>query len=139
MNDEVYYHSFLNRDRLVHIVDPDPSTCEALSVLFRLEGFQTVFSLNSQGLFSSLPMRRPDIVVLNIDLDGGDGLSTLRRFKSMRTGTPVFMIANRSNVELAVAAMKAGANDVVPKPIDTERLVRAVREALRRDVHVGAV
>ncbi len=32
MGDELYYHSFLNRDRLVHIVDAEPSTCEALSV-----------------------------------------------------------------------------------------------------------
>ena len=36
MSDEILYHSFLNRDRLIHIVDTDPTTCEALSVLFRL-------------------------------------------------------------------------------------------------------
>lgn len=52
MGEEVYYHSFLNRDRLVYIVDSDPGTCEALSVLFRLDGFQTSFSLNVQGLYS---------------------------------------------------------------------------------------
>lgn len=139
MNDEIYYHSFLNRDRQVFIVDSDPATCEALSVLFRLEGFQTAYSMHSQGLFSSMAIRRPDIVVLNIELDGGDGISTLLRLKSMRTGTPVFMIADRANVDLAVAAMKAGANDVIAKPIDTERLVGAVRDALRQDVHLGAV
>lgn len=139
MNDEVYYHSFLNRDRLVHIVDTDPATCEALSVLFRLEGFQTSFSLNAQGFFSSLPTRLPDIVVLNVELEGGEGLNVLTHIKAMHTGTPVFMIADRPNVDLAVTAMKAGANDVIAKPLDTERLVRAVRDALRRDVHVGAV
>jgi FixJ family two-component response regulator len=139
MNDELYYHSFLNRDRLVHVVDPDPATCEALSVLFRLEGFQTAFSLNAQGLFSSLGSRRPDVVVLNIELEDGEGLNALRRIKGMRTGTPVFMVADRPNVDLAVNAMKSGANDVVAKPIDTERLVRAVRDALRRDIHIGAV
>ena len=139
MNDEVYYHSYLNRDRLVHFVDPDPSTCEALSVLFRLDGFQTSFSLDAQGLYSLLMARRPDVVLVNIELEGGEGLNALRRIKSMRTGTPVFMLADHPNLELAVAAMKEGANDVVPKPIDTERLMRSVRDALRRDVHVGAV
>jgi len=49
MGGELYYHSFLNRDRLVHIVDGDVPTCEALSVLFRLEGFQTVFSVDTAG------------------------------------------------------------------------------------------
>lgn len=139
MTDEIYYHSFLNRDRLVYIVDADSATCEALSVLFRLEGFQTSFSLNVQGFISSLDSRRPDVVVLNLELEGGEGLAALRRIKAMRTGTPVFMVADQSNVELAVAAMKFGANDVVAKPIDTERFVRSVRDALRRDVHLGAV
>jgi two-component system, LuxR family, response regulator FixJ len=139
MNDEVFYHSFLNRDRLIYIVDPDPATCEALSVLFRLEGFQTAFSLSLQGLFSSFSTRHPDIVVLNIEIEDGEGLNALHRIKSMHTGTPVFMIADKPNLDLAVAAMKAGANDIIAKPIDTERLLRVVQEAMRRDVHVGAV
>ena len=139
MNDNVYYHSFLNRDRFVHIVDQDPSTCEALSVLFRLDGFQTACSLDAQGLFSSLLDRQPDIIVLNAGGEGREGLNALRRVKSMHTGTPVFMIADQPDVDLAVAAMKAGANEFVTKPIDTERLMRAVRDALRRDVHVGAM
>lgn len=45
MSDDTYYHAFLNRDRVIHIVDDDPAICEGLSVLFRLEGFQTMFSL----------------------------------------------------------------------------------------------
>lgn len=139
MDEQIYYHSFMNRDRLVHIVDADPATCEALSVLFRLEGFQTAFSLNAQGFYSSLDNRRPDVVVLNLELEGGEGMMALKRVKAMRTGTPVFMVADMPNIHLAVAAMKGGANDVITKPIDTERFVRAVRDALRRDVHVGAV
>ena len=139
MNEEIYYHSFLNRDRLVHIVDPDPGTCEALSVLFRLEGFQTAFSLDREGFYSSVERKRPDVVVLNLHLDGSDELLTLKKIKAMRTGTPVFVIADYADVGAAVSAMKAGATDIVIKPIDTEKFVRLVRDALRRDVHLGAV
>lgn len=139
MNEEVYYHSYLNRDRLIHIVDDDGSTCESLSVLFRLEGFQTAFSLDVEGLISSFDRRRPDVVVMNINVGGTETLSTLKSIKAQRTGTPVFILAERHDVEMAVAAMKAGATDVITKPIDTERFVRAVRDALRRDVHLGAV
>ena len=139
MNDDVFYHSFLNRDRFVFIVDPDPPTCEALSVLFRLDGFQTASSLDMQGLFSSLPDRQPDIVVLNAGGESGEGLAALRRLKAMHTGMPVFAIADEPEVDLAVAAMKAGANEFFKKPLDTERLMRAVRDALRRDVHLGAM
>jgi two-component system response regulator FixJ len=139
MNENVYYHSFLNRDRLVHIVDPDSSACEALGVLFRLEGFQTTASKDSKGFFSSCEHRRPDIVLLNMAVDDGDGVEVLERIKAMRTGAPVFVILDQGDVMIAVEAMKAGAADVITKPIDTERFVRAVRDALRRDVHLGAV
>lgn len=139
MDDNIYYHSFLNRDRLVHIVDPDSSTCEALGVLFRLEGFQTTSSLDGRGFFSSSEHRRPDIVLLNLGVDDGSGLAVLAQIKAMRTGAPVFAILDQGNVLSAVEAMKSGTADVITKPIDTERFVRAVRDALRRDVHLGAV
>jgi two-component system, LuxR family, response regulator FixJ len=139
VTDALYYNPFFNRDRLVHIVDPDLQTCETLSVLFRVEGFQTAFSVNLPGFLALLDRRRPDVVVSNLELGDDDGLTLLHRVKSLRMGLPVFMLENRPLVDAAVAAMKAGASDVFTKPIDTEQLVRIVREALRRDVHVGAV
>lgn len=139
MPDEIFYRSLLNRDRLVHICDPDLATCEQLSLLFRLEGFQTMFSINLGGFLAALERRRPDVVVANFDLGADQGLDLLRRVKAMRMGTPVFMIENAPMVDAAVQAMKIGASDVVTRPIDTEHLVRIVREALRRDIHVGAV
>jgi len=138
MSDEIFYHSFLNRDCLIHIVDTDPAMCEALSVLFRLEGFQTAFSIEAGHFIASFTRRRPDIVVINLQLGEDSGLALLRRVKSMRTGTPVFMLSDRPQVDAVVTAMKLGAADVISKPIDTEHLLIAVRDALRRDVHLGA-
>ena len=139
MNGEILYHSFHDRDRLVHIVDADPGTCEALSVLFRLEGFQTAFSLDLQGFFSSVERRRPDVVVLNADIDQGQGLAALARIKAMRTATPVFVISNAPDIDLVVSAMQAGANYFSVKPIDRDRLLAEVRDALKSDIHLGAV
>ena len=139
MSEEIFYRSFLNRDRLVHIVDPDLQSCELLSIHFRLEGFQTTFSINLPGFLATLDRRRPDVVIANFELGDDAGLELLRRVKAMRMGTAVFMLEDRPMVEAAVEAMKIGASDVVTKPIDIEHLIRIVRDALRRDVHVGAV
>ena len=139
MPDEIFYRSFLNRDRLVHVCDPDLATCEQLSLLFRLEGFQTMFSINLGGFLASLERRRPDVVIANFDLGADSGLALVRHVKAMRAGTPVFMLENAPMVDAAVQAMKIGASDVVTRPIDTEHLVRIVRDALRQDIHVGAV
>lgn len=139
MTETFYYPSFLHRDRLVHILDADAATCEALSVLFRLEGFQTAFSLDAAHFLIAAERRRPDVAILNIRIGNEDGLAILRRVKTMRTGTPVFILEDRPEVNSAVLAMKAGAADVFTKPIDSERLVRAVREALKHDIQLGAV
>ncbi len=139
MSEQIYYHSYHNRDRMVHIIDDDPATCEALSVLFRLEGFQTEFSLDPASFFFALDKRLPDVVILASKVNGQHMLDALRRLKSMRTGTPVFMTTDEDDVAGAVEAMKYGATDVITKPFDTERFVRSVRDALRRDVHVGAL
>jgi len=139
MSEETYYHPFLNRDRLIHIVDTDPATCEALSVLFRLEGFQTAFSLDAGQFLASLERRRPDVVVINLRLGEESGLPLLRRVKAMRNGTPVFMLADTAQLDTAVTAMKLGATDVVAKPVDPEHLLAMVRDALQRDVHFGAM
>ena len=139
MTEEPYYQSFLNRDRLIHIVDSDPSTCEALSVLFRLEGFQTSFSVDASSFVASLEKRLPDAVILNLHLGPIDGLTLLQRIKALRRGTPVFMLADLPDLQMAVAAMKLGASDVMSKPVDTDNLLTAVRDGLRRDVHLGAM
>jgi len=138
MAEELFYRAYLNRDRVVHIVEPELQACEELSLLFRLEGFQTVFSINLQGLLATLERRRPDVVIANFDLGDNDGLVLLRRVKMLRLGTPVFMVQDRPLVEQAVAAMKAGATDVITKPLDKEHLMVIVRDALRQDVHLAA-
>jgi FixJ family two-component response regulator len=139
LSEDIYHHAFLNRDRLVHIVDPDPTTCEALSVLFRLEGFQTAFSIDTLSFFAAIDRRRPDVAIINFAVGGDEGLAVLRRVKSMRMGLPIFMIGNEPHVDHVVLAMKAGAADVLTKPIDTDHLLAGVRDALRQDVHVSSI
>ena len=51
----------------------------------------------------------------------------------------MFILEDRPEVDSAVLAMKAGATDVFTKPIDSERLVRAVRDALKHDIQLGTV
>jgi FixJ family two-component response regulator len=139
VNDEDYYQTYLNRDRLIHIVGSDPATCEALSILFRLEAFQTSFSVEASSFIASIERRMPDAVVLNLQVGPINGLTLLHRIKAMQRATPVFMLSDTPQLESVVTAMKLGASDVLGKPVDTERLLTAVRDGLRRDVHLNAM
>jgi two-component system, LuxR family, response regulator FixJ len=137
MPDEIFYRSFLNRDRVVHIVDPDLSTCETLSVVFRLEGFQTMFSINLPAFLASVERRRPDVIVANYELGADDAVELIKRVKYLRVGAPIFVLENEPMVQAAVRAMRAGASDVMTKPVDSDLLLRNVRDALHQDVHVA--
>lgn len=126
MSTHSYYHAYLNRDRMVHIVDTDPAICEALSILFRLEGFQTTFSLDAAHFLNVVERRSPDVAIINMAVGSDSGLPLLRRVKALRTGAPVVMLANHHNIDAAVTAMKLGATDVLSKPIDSEHLLSVV-------------
>ncbi|MDB5537783.1 MAG: response regulator transcription factor [Devosia sp.] len=136
---ELYYRSSYNRDRLVHIVDADTETVEMLSVLFRLDGYQTTFSTEASQFLSSISRRRADVAIINFKVGEEDGLGLLRRVRSAFTGTPVFMIADTPDVDTAVTAMKLGANDVLCKPFDNDTFLSYVRDALRSDIHLGVM
>jgi PAS domain S-box-containing protein len=85
-------------------------------------------------------LRRPDLrlVVLEQRLPGTDGLSALAQVRQVRPELPVIMVAGSGDEELAVAALKAGLADYLPKR-RLDRLPRAVRSALRSAAPTGAL
>lgn len=130
MGDESFYHFTQNHGSSIHIVDADLATCEALCVLFGVEGFRTSFSLDGRHFTAGLARRRPDLVVMNLRIGEESGLSLLRRLRATRAGTPVVMLSDLPQFDAAVAAMKLGAADVVVKPLDSDHLLAVVRETL---------
>ncbi|GHA31327.1 hypothetical protein GCM10007989_29150 [Devosia pacifica] len=67
----------------------------------------------------------------NLRLGADSGLAVLERIKQRCPGVPVFVITEAPMVREAVQAIKAGAADVIAKPIDNEHLLSSVLEALR--------
>lgn len=132
MRDEVTFPSFGGRERLIHVVDPELSTCEALSVVLRLEGYQAAVFLDVRSFLSAFGHRLSDVVILNRRIGRDDGLALLRHIKALHPQIAVLVIEDRPEVDDAVLAMQRGASSVLAKPLDMDSAVRAVREALRR-------
>ena len=114
------------------VLDADPRTCESLSILFRLEGFQIAVWQDGAGFLAGIERRRPDIALINLRIGPDDGLVLLRALRARWPGTPAIMLADIESNTASVQAMRAGAHDVVSKPINAEALARAVQDALRR-------
>ena len=135
-DEEINYRPFLNRDRHVRIFDEDLRTCETLSMLFRLEGFMTSF-FAERSAFLDKADTRSDVLVANFTQWDDNARDMLNEVKQKNRETVVVGLLDNDSVELAVDLMRAGACDVLSKPIDMERLVISVREELRRDVQMG--
>ena len=134
MSEAIVFSPPLKAQRLIDIFDPDIKTCEVLSLLLRLEGFDTAFDIDLAGLRWRIEHKRPDLVLCNSSLSAEDwrGLQALLR----QMHIPVILLQDHPDVLAAVDAMKHGVASVVPKPFDSEFLLEVIREEIARDLRI---
>src|SRR5581483_854843 len=94
----------------------------------------------AQGL-KQVRERRPDVVVLDLQLPDGSGLDVFRKIHSQDPKRPVIFITAHGTTDTAIEAMKGGAFDYLVKPVDLERLSQVLDRAFEaaRLMHVPAV
>src|SRR5689334_5060675 len=73
-----------------------------------------------------------DIVVLDRSLADGDGADALRRFRAQGFNTPVLMLVDQSTGKSRAQVLRAGADDLLTKPYDTEEFMARVEAVVRR-------
>jgi len=118
--------------QLVLLVDDDRDLLTLLAGALRRQGFEVAVAVDAVGAVTMAVKQRPQAVVLDIDLPGGDGTTVMRRLHSMPqlAGVPVLMLSGREPAKYREAALKAGAVAYLSKPVDAEELVAALRRAL---------
>jgi two-component system nitrogen regulation response regulator NtrX len=123
------------------IVDDEADIRDLVAGILQDEGYATRTAKNSDEALAAMAMRRPNLVLLDIWLQGSalDGLQLLDVFKQEHPEVAVVMISGHGNIETAVAAIKHGAYDFIEKPFKADRLLLVAARAienfrLRREV-----
>jgi len=116
--------------RSVLIVDDEDGIRQSLTSILREEGYATESVASGEDCLDALRRRAYDLILLDIWLDGMDGLETLRRVNEMARPPVVLVISGHGNIETAVRATKLGAFDFIEKPLALEKMLLAVRNAL---------
>jgi len=121
------------------LVDDEETARTFVSEALRDAGYETVQAGDLAQAGRALDAGQADIVLLDVNLPDGSGLSLLDRIARENPSPPIIMITAYGEVEMAVEAMKKGAQDFLQKPLDFERLLRAVERArevvgLRREL-----
>ena len=118
-------------DRLL-IVDDEPDMVENLTRILRREGYRCLSASESAKGLELLEAHRPDVLLTDLKMPGIDGMELLRRAHAIDPTLPVIMITAFSTIESAVAAIKEGAFDYLPKNFSVDQLRVAVDRALRQ-------
>ncbi len=113
------------------IVDDERNIRRTFGMVLRAEGFAVREAESGEAALAAARSEPCDLVVLDVRLPGIDGLETLRRLRAEAPDRPVVMISGHGTIATAVDATREGAVDFLEKPCSRERLLLAVRNALR--------
>ena len=112
------------------IIDDEPSIGDALRQLFEYEGHKVHVAVNGPAGLVDYPDFRPDVTLLDVKLPKMDGIEVLQRIRAEDPGAVVVMISGHGTIGTAVQATREGAFDFLEKPLDTDRLLVTLRNAL---------
>ncbi len=122
----------------VFIVDDDVSVRESLELLVRNENWRPEIFASAQEFLDHPRELVPSCLVLDLSLPGLNGLELQKRLAIERIDMPIIFITGYGDVPKSVQAMKAGALEFLTKPLDSDALVGAIRNALQRSTLVLA-
>jgi DNA-binding NarL/FixJ family response regulator len=123
----------------VLLVDDHPIVRQGLALLVDREADLSVCgeAEGAHTAFHAIETLRPDIVVLDISLNGPDGLEVLKEIRMKSGSLPVLILSMHDESIYAERAMRAGANGYIMKQEATEKVLIAIRRILQGDVYLS--
>jgi len=116
----------------VLVVDDDADIRVSLDRGLRLSGFAVRTTVDGTSALSAVAERRPDCVVLDVNMPGMGGVEVVTRLRGLGIDVPVCMLSARDTVDDRIAGLEAGADDYLVKPFALDELVARIRALLRR-------
>ncbi|MDP9145833.1 MAG: sigma 54-interacting transcriptional regulator, partial [Actinomycetota bacterium] len=114
----------------VLIIDDEPGIRQALRQVLEYEGLEISLAGSGGEGLTLYTKVRPHLVFLDVKMAGLDGLETLQRLRDVDPDALVVMISGHGTIATAVEATRRGAFDFLEKPLDTDRLLVTLRNAL---------
>ena len=113
------------------LVEDDPVLGRGLMINLQLENYKVDWVQNLKAAVEIWPTKKFDLVILDIGLPDGKGLSLLRQIREEKNRTPVVVLTAQTDENSVVEGLQAGANDYVRKPFGNRELLARLKVALR--------
>lgn len=115
------------------IIEDEQAIRRYIRTALESEGFRVFEADNCQRALLEAASRKPDMLVLDLGLPDGDGLTVIRELR-LWSAMPILVLSARSDEQDKIAALDAGADDYLIKPFGIGELQARIRAALRRAV-----
>lgn len=115
----------------VLVVEDDQGVRESLVVVLEVQGYQVLGVERGEDALRHIQSNDPDLIVLDVNLPGIDGIETCRQLRAAGRTGPILMLTARHEVADRVSGLDAGADDYLPKPFALDELLARVRALLR--------
>ena len=132
----------MNDGNAVLVIEDETTLAKNIVAYLRRAGYDADHVPDAEEGLARLESFRPDVIVLDYNLPGMDGLAALRRIREVDSRVKVFMLTGHGNVRVAVNAMKASAFDYLVKPVVLSELKALIAKAIedeRRDKAIAHV
>jgi FixJ family two-component response regulator len=120
----------------VYVVDDDPSVRVAMERLLKSVGLTVKTFASAREFLDQATPEWSGCLIVDLRMPGMGGLDLQDQLSARQVSLPVIFLTGYGTVPASVRAMKAGAVDFLEKPVDDQRLLDAVHEALERDREV---
>lgn len=119
-------------EKKILLVDDDKDVVHALNVRLRSKGYHVAVAGDAISAVSAARKEKPDLIVLDLGLPGGDGFLVMQRLKSLYelALTPVIVVSAREANAAKEQALGAGAAAYFQKPVSTNEFMLAVEQSL---------
>ncbi len=107
---------------VVLVVDDEELLAKSCRQILTSEGYSVMVEGRAAAALETVRRKRPDVVLSDVMLPDGDGISLLEQIKAVAPDTLVVMITGFATVEASVKAIEAGAYDYIPKPFTATQL-----------------
>ena len=123
--------NFINgHGKRILVVDDESKPREILADILQFQGFEVELASNGADAIDRISSEEIDCVLCDVKMPGSDGLEVLRYTLSKTPNTPVIMVSGYSTIQIAVEATKSGAFDFLEKPLEAEKVLVTLRNAL---------
>jgi len=112
------------------IVDDEVEICEFLKSFFEDRDFKVAVANNGAHALEKVATFQPEVVLLDIQMPGMDGLQTLKKIKEMYPKVKVIMVTAVETQEKIEEAMRLGADNYITKPLSLEYLEKDVKDKI---------